>query len=387
MNILLLAPHPFFQHRGTPIAVKLLVEVLSKHGHNLQILTYYEGDDIDVFNVKVHRIPKLPWVNNIKPGPSWKKVICDILMFWKCIKIVRQSQFDLIHAVEESSFIALIIKILFRVPYVYDMDSSISQQIVDKYKLLRPIKVILEFIEKILIKNSVGVIAVCKSLEEIALKYDQHNLVLRLEDISLLKPDTQEANLKLEKLEISGTIIMYVGNLESYQGIDLLLEGFRCVTTKDNDAQLVVIGGSDTDIQRYKLKSKDFDIENKVHFIGRKPISQLSFYLEQSDIVVSPRIKGQNTPMKIYSYLDSGKPLLATQLPTHTQVLDNQIAFLVQPEPKDFGDGLVKLLQDSSLRENLARRAKERVRQEFSYEAFQRKLLTFYRSLEQSLCH
>ncbi len=91
--------------------------------------------------------------------------------------------------------------------------------------------------------------------------------------------------------------------------------------------------------------------------------------------------------MKIYSYLDSGKPLLATRLPTHTQVLDNQIAFLVQPEPKDFGDGLVKLLQDSSLRENLARRAKERVRQEFSYEAFQRKLLTFYSSLEQSLCH
>ena len=84
--------------------------------------------------------------------------------------------------------------------------------------------------------------------------------MLRLEDISLLKPDTHEANLRLEQLDISGTIIMYVGNLESYQGIDLLLEGFRCVTTKDNDAQLVVIGGSDTDIQRYKYKSKDLNI-------------------------------------------------------------------------------------------------------------------------------
>ncbi len=387
MNILLLAPHPFFQHRGTPIAVKLLIEVLSEHGHNLQILTYHEGDDIDVPNIKIHRIRTLPWMNNIKPGPSWKKLICDLLMFWQCIKSVRQSRFDLIHAVEESVFIALVLRILFRIPYVYDMDSSIPQQIADKYKLLRPIKVMLEFMERIVVRNSVGVIAVCKSLEKIALNYDQRKMVLRLEDISLLKSDPQEGDLLFEKMGICRPVIMYVGNLESYQGIDLLLEGFRNVVIKDNDAQLVVIGGSDMDIKRYKDKSNDLNIENKVHFIGWRPISQLNFYLEQSDIVVSPRIEGQNTPMKIYSYLDSGKPLLATRLPTHTQVLDDNIAYLVEPEPVDFANGLATLLKDKLLRRKLAQKAKERVQKEFSYEAFQRKLLTFYSSLQESLCH
>lgn len=387
MNILLLAPHPFFQNRGTPIAVKLLIEVLSDHGHNIQILTYHEGDDIDVPNTKIHRISTLPWVNNIKPGPSWKKLICDFLMFWQCIRVIRLSRFDLVHAVEESAFIALVLKIFFRIPYVYDMDSSIPQQIADKYKLLRPIKVMLEFMEMIVVRNSVGVVAVCKSLEKIALNYDQRKMVLRLEDISLLKSDTQEGDLLSEKMGISRPIIMYVGNLESYQGIDLLLDSFRDVAINDNDAQLVVIGGSDMDIQRYKGKSNDLNIESKVHFIGRKPISQLNFYLKQADIVVSPRIEGQNTPMKIYSYLDSGKPLLATRLPTHTQVLDDKIAFLVEPEPVDFANGLVTLLKDKLLRRRLALKAKERVQKEFSYEAFQRKLLTFYSSLQESLCH
>lgn len=387
MNILLLAPHPFFQHRGTPIAVKLLIEVLSRHGHNLQILTYHEGEDIGSPNVQIHRIPKLPWVSNIKPGPSWKKIICDLFMLWQCIKIVRRSRFDLIHAVEESAFLALILKILFRTPYVYDMDSSIPQQIADKYKFLLPIKILLEFVEKIAVKQSAGVIVVCKSLENIALKYDPGKRVLRLEDISLLTSDTQKGDLLFREKRISGPIIMYVGNLERYQGIDLLLESFRNVTLKDIDVQLVVIGGSDSDIQRYKEKSKHLRIVNRVHFIGRRSIAQLGFYLKQADIVVSPRIEGYNTPMKIYSYLDSGKPLLATNLPTHTQVLDDSIAFLVEPEPVDFANGLVELLKNQMLRSVIAKKAKQRVRAEFSYEAFQRKLLTFYGTLEESLCH
>ncbi len=89
--------------------------------------------------------------------------------------------------------------------------------------------------------------------------------------------------------------------------------------------------------------------------------------------------------MKIYSYLDSGRPLLATRLPTHTQVLDDRIAFLINPDPKAMAKGMVTLLNDTNLRSELSKRAKERVKLEFSYEAFQKKLLTFYQRLEENL--
>ena len=53
--------------------------------------------------------------------------------------------------------------------------------------------------------------------------------------------------------------------------------------------------------------------------------------LGEADVLVSPRLKGLNTPMKIYSYLDSGTAVLATRLRTHTQVLDDRTAYLVDP--------------------------------------------------------
>jgi glycosyltransferase involved in cell wall biosynthesis len=99
-------------------------------------------------------------------------------------------------------------------------------------------------------------------------------------------------------------------------------------------------------------------------------------------VLVSPRLKGLNTPMKIYSYLDSGTVVLATRLRTHTQVLDDRTAYLVAPDPEALGHGLAHLFSDPSLRSRLAREAKAYVQQEFTPEAAQRKLGTFYTMIE-----
>jgi len=86
--------------------------------------------------------------------------------------------------------------------------------------------------------------------------------------------------------------------------------------------------------------------------------------------------------MKIYSYLDSGTAVLATRLPTHTQVLNDQTAYLVSPSPEAVGEGLAVLLSDPDLRSRLATQAKAYVQREFTPEAAQRKLGTFYSTME-----
>lgn len=382
MNILLLAPQPFFQNRGTPIAVKLLAEVLAKNGHIIHILTYHEGDEIIFDNVKIHRIPKLPGVKNIPPGPSWKKIICDAFLFAKSFQMIRIYEFDLIHAVEESAFISFILKRLFHIPYVYDMDSSLAQQMIEKYHAVRSLNRVLEFFEKILIRQSTGVLAVCKYLENIAQRYDSQKPIACLEDVSLLQENSNQGDSLKKTMDISGPVVMYVGNLEKYQGIDLLLDSFCIVIKKVRDANLVIIGGNQTDIQTYKSRSQHLGIENRVHFIGPRPISQLGSFLEQADVLVSPRIRGINTPMKIYSYLDSGRPVLATRLPTHTQVLDDEIALLSHANSQAMAEGMISLITDKKFALKLATNAKQRVKTEFSHDAFERKLLAFYKKLE-----
>jgi glycosyltransferase involved in cell wall biosynthesis len=79
---------------------------------------------------------------------------------------------------------------------------------------------------------------------------------------------------------------------------------------------------------------------------------------------------GKNTPMKIYSYLGSGRAVIATNLETHTQVLDDSLALLVEPEPDAFAQGLLKLSQNQPLRQALGQAGKQLISKNFSLESF-----------------
>lgn len=188
-------------------------------------------------------------------------------------------------------------------------------------------------------------------------------------------------NLRV-KLKISGLLLMYVGNLEAYQGIDLLLETFALVLKKLDRVDLVIIGGETSDIQKYQNKARCLSIDRKVHFLGSKPVEHLAVYLSQADILVSPRIKGKNTPMKIYSYLDSGKAVLATALPTHTQLLDSRVAMLAEPAPEMFSKAMLCLIEDETLRQKLATAGKKLIEERFSYAAFCEKLNELFDCLQ-----
>ncbi|MEP4637937.1 MAG: glycosyltransferase family 4 protein, partial [Yoonia sp.] len=172
-------------------------------------------------------------------------------------------------------------------------------------------------------------------------------------------------------------VIMYVGNLEAYQGVDLLLDGFAAAVAKGAIAQLVIIGGAPAHVSALRERAQKLGITAQVSVLGPRPVAQIGRYLAQATIVASPRTKGRNTPMKVYSYLDSGRPLLATRLPTHTQVLDDDIAMLVDPDAASMARGITALIDDPSLRSRLANAAQIRVQSEFSRPAFERKLSRF----------
>jgi glycosyltransferase involved in cell wall biosynthesis len=186
-------------------------------------------------------------------------------------------------------------------------------------------------------------------------------------------------------LGIRGLLLMYVGNLEPYQGIDLLLESFALVITKTDLPDLVIIGGKPSDIDIYEKKTSDLCLQNKVHFLGAKPLDQLATFLAEADVLVSPRVKGNNTPMKIYSYLHSGKPILATNLPTHTQVLDESVAVLAEPYLEAFSNGMLQLIKDKMLRVNLGSAGRKLVEERYTFDIFRKTLRGLFDWLESEL--
>lgn len=372
MRILLLAPHPFYQERGTPIAVGLLAGALADRGEAVDILTYHEGEDRSYGdNVTIHRIDPPPFAHGVRPGFTLKKLICDLAMHKKASAMARRNAYDCIHAVEESAFMARRIAALHKIPYIFDMDSSMPQQIADKLPIARPILPLMRAIEAGAVRQAAAVVPMCDALAKTAREMGaKHIEVLR--DISLL-PESHTPNPEQgfrQALGLTGPTLLYLGNLEPYQGIDLLLDGLREAAPRVPDASLVVAGGRADDIEAYARKAAALGLAKQVHFLGPRPLSHMADLFHDADILVSPRTQGENTPMKIYSYLDASRAILATNLPTHTQVMDDSVSMLVSPSANEVADGIVKLVQDPELRGTLGRRARQLARERYSLSAF-----------------
>lgn len=385
MKILLVAPHPFYQERGTPIAVRNLAQTLCQAGHSVDILTYHEGTDISVPGLRIFRIPNLMFIANIPIGLSWKKVVCDVFLSVKLLFLVRKEPYDIIHAVEESIYPSLIAKRMKKCLLIYDMDSSMADQVIEKWPFLKALSGLFYRFEKLAISGADGVFAVCDDLAMKAAAYCPSKPVIVVQDIPLESNGGHEVAEALRATcQVSGLLALYVGNLEHYQGIDLLLESFSNIPDQ-TDVALIIVGGNDKDIASYSRMSDELGLSERVFFLGPRPVALLSDYLAQADILLSPRLKGQNTPMKIYSYMAAGKAILATDIRSHTQVLDGTNSLLVRPSQSEFTDGLRQLCDSKSLRDKLGQAAKVVANSEYSLEAFRNKVADGYAKIQSSL--
>jgi glycosyltransferase involved in cell wall biosynthesis len=388
MKILLIAPQPFFINRGTPLAVRNLCRVLGECGHQIDLLTSHIGEEIQLHNITIIRTCRLPF-GSISAGFSWKKPLLDIAIAWKMFNLVRKNSYDVIHCVEESAYIASLLKWTFGAPYICDVDSSIPCQLKEKGGLTSLLAPIAGIFEKRALRKSLCAVTVCRALTNIVTKSAPETKVFQLEDPPISddrRYSESELNSLREKLGAeTKKIVLYMGNFESYQGVDLLMHAFARVSESFNNAILLLIGGSPADVREKQLLAQKLSIRDQVHFTGLLPPDETTIYLQAADVLVSPRTKGENTPMKIYTYMAAGSAILATDMFTHTQVLDHESALLTQPDQEAMAKGLEKLLNDDRLINRLAKRALEIVNEKYSFPAYTQKVKKIYLWVENQL--
>ena len=382
MNILLLAPQPFYTQRGTPIAIRNLASVLGEAGHHIDLLTYPGGTDVELVNTRILRLWKIPFIGEVPVGFSIQKLLYDFLMLFAVFWKVLTNRYDVIHAVEESVYIALIFAPLKGSRVIYDMDSSMADQLLEKWHWLKRVKGFLDWFEGLAVRYSTRVIAVCQALVDKAHSYGSDTPVDLLTDTVLeIENDSGQQAEDLRSLAPEDhQLMLYIGNLEHYQGVDTVIEAMAQVTSK---VTFIVIGGIPEDIQRCSALAKQYGVDKHVVFPGPRPVQLLQNYLEQADWLVSPRTKGVNTPMKIYSYLGAGVPVIATNIASHTQVLNEFNACLVEPDPAGIASGINKVAGDQAYAKRLAKQAKKDADELYSYQAYKHHLVEIYQGLEE----
>ena len=378
MNILLVAPQPFYVERGTPIAVRLVAETLCELGHKVDLLVYHEGADLEMEGLRILRIPRVPGIRNVPIGLSVKKLVCDLFLCFLLWWIAIKEEYQVIQAVEEAVFPALLVRGRKRSKLIYDMDSSMADQLIENYPWLRWVDKLLYKLERYALRNADVILTVCEQLGDKAREHAPGKPVFVVQDIPLdIDGDSGAVDDLRAETKIRGPLALYVGNLEPYQGIELMLEGIAA-TDRESDLEVVVIGGDVKKIEHYRERSRQLGISGRTHFIGPRPVGHLFAYLTQADILLSPRTLGENTPMKIYSYMAAGKAILATDISSHRQVVDQECAMLVAPDPQSVADGLARLLADPLYREKIGKRALQRVQQRYSREAYRHKIQAVY---------
>lgn len=334
--------------------------MLAEQGHKIDLLTYHIGVDVTIDGVNVIRIPKVPFIYEIKIGPSFSKLILDIPLFIKALYLIKKNRYDVIHAHEEAVFFCLIVNLLFKKKYIYDMHSSLPQQLENfNFTKLKPVVKIFEYLEKQALAKASAIITICKDLEEQVKEFGYSEKNELIQNTLFFPISLADDLYDVELDNIISTdgkrIILYAGTFESYQGLDMYTESIKIILKKRKELLFIFLGGNSEQVLELRAKTEELNISDHIIFTGMLEANLVKKFIQKADVLVSPRMKGTNTPLKIYEYMASKVPIVATDLMTHTQELDNECAFLQGPNPESFAKGVIECLEN---KEEATRRAK-----------------------------
>ncbi|MFZ5516434.1 MAG: glycosyltransferase family 4 protein [Candidatus Zhuqueibacterota bacterium] len=389
MRILMIAPQPFFQPRGTPISVMHRINTLTKLGHEIDLVTYHLGQNIPFPNVTYYRIPNLPFVKKISIGPSKVKIILDFFVILKTLKLLMRNDYDIIHSHEEAGFFGHWLAKRFGALHLYDMHSSLPQQLTNfKFTKARALIRIFDKLEANTINGSDALITICPELFHYVEKLYPTKKQVLIENVAensmvFGEPEMGDLDIKKQYNLNSHTIVLYAGTFEPYQGLDLLIEASRSVVDRVKNVTFLLVGGHGDQVAKYQQQIDARKMQDYFVLTGQVKPEMVPRFVDVADILVTPRIEGNNTPLKIYSYLRSGKPIVATNHITHTQVLDDTVAILTECNAASFAEGLVKVLRDDELRRKISKNARSLAEEKYSYEVYLEKTRGVYNYLEQ----
>jgi glycosyltransferase involved in cell wall biosynthesis len=356
-------------------------------GVDIDLLTYGEGQDVDLPGVRIIRIPRFAFLGNVKTGPSALKLFLDIFIILWTLALLIRNRYDFVHAHEEAVFFSRFLKPIFRFKLIYDMHSSLPQQLTNfNFSKSKALIGIFKWLEDTCIYSADAVITICPALadyvDKLIGKHEKHLLIENsiFDDVKLSKSSateyvgTEVAQQAALDIPPDKKLVVYTGTLESYQGIEILIGSFKTVLASEPNAYLLIVGGSPQQVAHFSAMVEQKGIADSCMFTGRVPQKLAKYYNSIATVIMSPRSAGTNTPLKVYEQLASGIPLVATRIYSHTQVLDDNVAFLVEPNTDDMAQGITTALVDKTAAESKVANAKKLYQDKYSRQAYEGKM-------------
>lgn len=379
MRILMVAPQPFFRPRGTPLSVLHRIRALVRLGHTVELVTYPFGESPDLPGLTIHRAARPPLVRDVPIGPSAAKALLDVPVARLAMRLASSKGFDLLHTHEEAGWLGGTIRRRYGLPHLYDMHSSLPQQVANfKASRLRPVIAGFRRLERHTLASADGVIAICPSLRDQVLRSGYAGPVALIENtLDFETPPLADGVIEAERRRLAledGPVVLYTGTLEAYQGLELLIAALPPLLVRVPGTRAVVVGGTQDQIDGLSKLADNHGVAHAMRFVPAVPPQQVPLYHQLADVLVTTRSRGTNTPLKVYQYLRAGRPIVATDIESHTQVLTPDVAELVGLDAEAIAAGISRVLLDPARARDLVRRATQLASQRYSEDHYIRTL-------------
>ncbi len=381
VKVLLIAPQPFFQWRGSPLRVEANAKVLSSLGYEVDLLTLPIGDDRCIPRVRIVRVPNMLGIRDMRIGPSLVKAFFDLLLLVWGICMAIRHKYDVIHGIEDGGFLGFFMARVAGGALIFERHSDPASY---RGGFFRNVVLgLYSSIERFTIRRADVVIGTGPGLVKQIVLVEGAGSVHHIFDIpSSNVVATPERTAKARGSLVQSPddlVVMFVGSFAGYQGVPLLLEAAKRVLLILPQARFAIIGGS---LQEIEVLRRDAglgeDAARKIVFLGRMPPEEIPDYLAAADVLVSPRLGGANTPLKLLDYLKAGRAIVATDVPANRYILDESVAILVPPTADGLAEGMLKALRDEELRRRLGRAGYDLIQKEYGFERYRERLGACY---------
>jgi glycosyltransferase involved in cell wall biosynthesis len=348
LKILMIAPTPYFSDRGCHVRIYEEARALTDRGHEVVIVTYHLGRDLgDILTV---RIAKIPWYRKLSAGPSWHKLYLDILLLYKAIVVAKQFKPDIVHAhLHEGAFLAAIAKCSLGVPLFFDCQGSLCGELLD-HGFMRQKGLLHRFFAKIesWINRQADFIVTSSTPTAETLRAEFPEMSTRLKplpdavDTDFFTPSPKDQKLFVDLgLPEGKKIIVYLGAMTEYQGVDMLLNALQQLSLKRNDFHALLMGYPESD---YIERARVLGLDDRITFAGKLDYAEAPRYLCLGDIAVSPKLSTSEANGKLLNYMACGLPCVVFDNPVNRELLGETGVYVENINAADFARHLADLL-------------------------------------------
>lgn len=385
-RILVVAPQPFYEDRGTPIALRQVLQALGELGYAVDLLTFPVGTDVQVPGLQIHRSANPFALRSVPIGLSAPKIVLDLSLVAELGRLMAREPYWCIHALEEAAFPAAILARRHRIPLLYDMQSSLPEQLARASPFgLPPVRALLDASERWLLRRASLVVTsaglasrVRQAVPDVPVR-EWHFAGVP----PAASPEAVEQVRETLGLRGSGRMVLYSGTFESYQGLSELVAAIPIVRDRAPDTTFVFVGADKVNGLVASTNAEALIASGALRIVDRQPRERMAAYLALADVLVSPRAWGGNLPLKIFDYLAAGRPIVATDIPTHRTVLAEDRAVLVAGETGAIARGILSVLDDPAHGAHLAAAARAYAKTHLGWGRFVESVAGLYTEMEQ----